>query len=147
MSESPLPSMIPISAATVSISIIDTSTRISNLKTDILFQNPIPGHDIVDGLPSWSFLVEHQPTGTKLLFDLGLRVDWQSGVPAAGMLLNSDFKTLNCLLKQIKINFLLSTHNTSNFSTKLTWLIKQYGLILKTTAGLSMSKNLCQRYL
>lgn len=40
----------------------------------------MPGFDIVQGIPSWSFLIEHS-SGRKVLFDLGVRKDWENMAP------------------------------------------------------------------
>jgi len=41
----------------------------------------MPGLDVMPPLPTWSFLVEHD-SGRKVLFDLGIPVDWQDMAPA-----------------------------------------------------------------
>ena len=37
---------------------------------------PVPGFDFINGM-AYSFLLEH-PSGRKLLFDMGMRKDWQN---------------------------------------------------------------------
>lgn len=41
----------------------------------------MPGMNILPALPTWSFLVEHD-SGRKLLFDLGIPVDWEDMAPS-----------------------------------------------------------------
>ena len=71
---------IPESSSTVDISIIDTTSRI-RLPSSSLFQPSIKGNETLDA-PAYSFLIEHPANGRKLLFDLGLRKDWQNLAPA-----------------------------------------------------------------
>ncbi|KAI4140817.1 MAG: hypothetical protein LQ340_007790 [Diploschistes diacapsis] len=75
------PPSIPTSTATVSLSVIDNGARIRNIETSLLFEDPVPGHDTMD-VPSYCFLIEHARSKTRLLFDLGLREDWEGGVAA-----------------------------------------------------------------
>ena len=75
------PAHIPLSASTVKLSIIDTTTRISGMLTETFFRNPVPGHDVTNDAPSWAFLVEHEASQTKLLFDVGTRTDWRESLP------------------------------------------------------------------
>lgn len=42
----------------------------------------IKGFDTLE-VPSFAFLIEHPPSGRKVLFDLGLRKDWENLSPAA----------------------------------------------------------------
>ena len=37
----------------------------------------LPGHETFDG-PSYIFLLYHEPTNTRVLFDLGIRTDWKT---------------------------------------------------------------------
>ena len=37
----------------------------------------LPGYETFDG-PSYAFFLHHEPTKTRLLFDLGIRVDWRT---------------------------------------------------------------------
>ena len=70
---------IPTSNALVQISIINTTCNISNIPTDPFLLPKIPGHDFLD-CPVFSFLIQH-PSGRKLLFDLGVRKDWENFAP------------------------------------------------------------------
>ncbi|KIW88092.1 uncharacterized protein Z519_11202 [Cladophialophora bantiana CBS 173.52] len=66
--------------ASATVSIIDTTSRIQAPVG--LFMHPaIPGHEHLNA-PAFSFLIEQQKSGRKILFDLGLRKDWQSHPPA-----------------------------------------------------------------
>ncbi|KIW29293.1 uncharacterized protein PV07_05118 [Cladophialophora immunda] len=66
--------------ASAKVSIIDTTSRIQAPVG--LFMHPaIPGHEHLNA-PAFSFLVEQQKSSRKVLFDLGLRKDWQSHPPA-----------------------------------------------------------------
>ena len=71
---------VPKSTETVKVSIIDSTTRLFNISTEILFQPPIPGYELLEG-PSFSFLIEHK-SGMKYIFDLAVRKDWSNFAPA-----------------------------------------------------------------
>ncbi|KAG8703171.1 hypothetical protein FRC08_003038 [Ceratobasidium sp. 394] len=72
---------IPPSDRTVKVSVIDTTSRVRGLPTSLFFVPLIGGNDAVD-CPAYSFLVEHEPSGKKLLFDLGVAKDWRNGPSA-----------------------------------------------------------------
>ncbi|KAI9700856.1 MAG: hypothetical protein M1836_002226 [Candelina mexicana] len=74
----PPPLKIPPSTSTVSVRIIDSTARIK-LPTSLFVSPHIYGHDNILA-PSYAFLVEH-PSGRKLLFDNGVRKDWQNYSP------------------------------------------------------------------
>ncbi|KAM6479584.1 Metallo-hydrolase/oxidoreductase [Trichoderma sp. SZMC 28011] len=70
---------IPFSSVSVKIRIIDTTTRVGDIPSE-LFMSPI-----FEGLehlncPAYSFLIEH-PSNGKLLFDLGARKDYMNLPP------------------------------------------------------------------
>lgn len=67
---------IPESTSTVKVSIINSTSRIKGIPISSYMEPPIKGHDILD-CPAFSFLIEH-PDGQKLLFDLGVRKDWEN---------------------------------------------------------------------
>ncbi|KAK5048617.1 hypothetical protein LTR84_005708 [Exophiala bonariae] len=67
---------------TVSVSIIDTTSRIGNVPLELLVTPPIPDFSRLGAVPSWSFLIEHESSGKKALFDLGIPPDWQNMSPA-----------------------------------------------------------------
>ena len=71
---------VPKSSETVKVSIIDSTTRLFNISTQILFHPPIPGYELLEG-PTFSFLIEHK-SGVKYLFDLAVRKDWSNLAPA-----------------------------------------------------------------
>jgi hypothetical protein len=71
---------IPASSNTVSVKIIDICT-ISDVPSEKLFAPIIPGTKPVAPVPALIFLVEH-PSGQKVLFDLGIRKDWENLSPA-----------------------------------------------------------------
>lgn len=41
----------------------------------------LPGYEIGGEVPSYSFLIHHRPSNTRLLFDLSLRTNWESAFP------------------------------------------------------------------
>lgn len=67
---------IPTSSTTINLKVIDVCT-IGNVPTKALFTPTVPGFDVFNGAPSFVFLLEH-PSGQKLLFDLGIRKDWEN---------------------------------------------------------------------
>lgn len=66
--------------------VIDTTSWISALPTNLFFEPPIRGYDELS-VPSYSFLIEHS-SGRKLLFDLGIRKDWENLSPATAGLID-----------------------------------------------------------
>ncbi|KAG8719009.1 hypothetical protein FRC08_003866 [Ceratobasidium sp. 394] len=80
---SPLPPPvlnIPPSDATVKVSTIDSTARFKGVPVSLFFEPPIKGYDSLD-CPSHCFLVEHAPSHTRLLFDLGVMKDWKNSSP------------------------------------------------------------------
>ncbi|RYP14634.1 hypothetical protein DL765_006249 [Monosporascus sp. GIB2] len=77
----PPPLNIPVSNHIVKVSIIDNTT-IVNLPLGIMVKPAALGGLTHVTCPSYSFLIEHQ-SGRKLLFDLGVRKDWESQAPSA----------------------------------------------------------------
>ena len=67
---------IPPCSTSINVKIIDVCT-IGDVRTKALFTPLVPGFDKYDGAPSFVFLLEH-PSGQKLLFDLGIRKDWEN---------------------------------------------------------------------
>ena len=61
--------------ATVNVSIIDTTTKLTNIPWSFLMKPAIKGHDRSKDLPALSFLIEHS-SGRRVLFDLGTRKDF-----------------------------------------------------------------------
>jgi hypothetical protein len=74
----PPPAITIPTGASVAVSIIDTGTNIQAPMSTFLTPS-YPGHDSLD-VPAYSFLVEHA-SGRKVLFDLGVRQDWQNLSP------------------------------------------------------------------
>lgn len=65
--------------STVRVRIIDTTSYIGNLPAAVFLTPEFPGLSILSG-PSFSFLIEH-PSSRSLLFDLGVRKDWENLAP------------------------------------------------------------------
>lgn len=70
------------SGGTVKVSIIDTTSRIGNVPLELLVTPEVAGFSHLGSVPSWSFLIEHEVSGKKILFDLGIPPDWQNMSPA-----------------------------------------------------------------
>ncbi len=71
---------IPSSTKTVDVSVMDTTSWIRNIKPSAFMEPSYPGHDKLD-VPAYSFLIEHEEIDgkrTKLLFDLGIKRDWEN---------------------------------------------------------------------
>ncbi|KAH8978025.1 beta-lactamase-like protein [Lactarius hatsudake] len=67
-----------------------------SLPTSLRFQKPIPGHDTMDWA-LYSFLIENEKAGKKVLFDLGLMKAWKEKLPnilARAHKTNSTFEVL-----------------------------------------------------
>lgn len=69
--------VIPESSSTINVSVIDNGSRITNMHRSDYMSPVLPGYEIFDG-PSYIFLLHHKLTQTRLLFDLGIRTDWQT---------------------------------------------------------------------
>ncbi|KAI0265667.1 hypothetical protein BC834DRAFT_970028 [Gloeopeniophorella convolvens] len=65
------PSLAPpaFQGTTVCVSILNAARII--IPANLLVQPHIPGHDVIDA-PAYSFLIENDRTGQKILFDLGI---------------------------------------------------------------------------
>ena len=72
---------IPSSDSTVNVHIIDSTAHISGIPAGFFMEPAIKGYDIVDA-PAYSFLVEHPKDGRKVVFDLGVRKDWENLPPS-----------------------------------------------------------------
>ena len=70
---------IPHSASSVTVSIIDATIKMT-FPIRPFFTPVVAGVEQLEG-NAYSFLIEH-PSGKKLLFDLGARVDFESNAPA-----------------------------------------------------------------
>ena len=71
---------IPASKAIVQVSIIDTTARIDGISTGTFLLPKITGYDYLS-CPAFSFIIEHS-AGKKVLFDLGVRKDWENFSPS-----------------------------------------------------------------
>ena len=71
---------IPPSDSTVKVSIIDSTTRIE-IPAEVFLTPKIEGHDILKA-PAYSFLIENVAKSQKILFDLGVRKDWENMAPS-----------------------------------------------------------------
>lgn len=71
---------IPPSPHTVNISIINTTAHMRGIPTGLFFDQPIKGHEWV-AAPIFSFLIQHPTLHRSLLFDLGIRKDWENLSP------------------------------------------------------------------
>ncbi|KAF2111506.1 beta-lactamase-like protein [Lophiotrema nucula] len=70
---------IPPSSNTVTVRVIDTTTRI-RMPVGTMFDPPIKGHTRLAS-PSYSFLIENEHLGGKVLFDLGTQKLWKEQAP------------------------------------------------------------------
>ena len=75
----PPPLEIPGSSVCVAVRIIDTGARLSG-PTPTVVQPSYPGHEYLTNMPALPFLIEHA-SGKKVVFDLGIRKDWQNFSP------------------------------------------------------------------
>ncbi|KAF1960388.1 Metallo-hydrolase/oxidoreductase [Byssothecium circinans] len=92
MSTTPNPSKtpklnIPSSSTHVSVSIIDTGALIT-VPTSMFIADPLPGHESLTAI-AFVFLIEHEPSGQKILFDLGIRKDFENLPPVVTALLSA----------------------------------------------------------
>ncbi|CUA69621.1 hypothetical protein RSOLAG22IIIB_03993 [Rhizoctonia solani] len=71
---------IPASDSTVKLSIIDTTSRIKGPPTNAFFEPVIKGFEVMD-CPAYAFLIEHNESNSKLVFDLGVSKNWRNGPP------------------------------------------------------------------
>ncbi|KAE8382664.1 beta-lactamase-like protein [Aspergillus bertholletiae] len=70
---------VPPLGETVSVRIIDSTSYIT-ISADFILSPHLPDFDTIHRIPCLVFLIEH-PSGRKLLFDLGIRKDWQNLAP------------------------------------------------------------------
>lgn len=84
-SPKPAPDLkIPESKHTVSVSIIDTTTRVNGLPTAAFTVPTVGAYSVIMGGCSYSFLIEHRNSTSsskhdRLLFDLGFPTDPENG--------------------------------------------------------------------
>ena len=74
----PPPLHLPHSPHTVTVSIINTISHLSRIPSSLFLRPAYQGDKIMD-IAAFAFLVEHN--GQKILFDLGLRKDWEVNSP------------------------------------------------------------------
>jgi hypothetical protein len=79
MAKAAPPLNIPLGDA-ISVKIIDTTSEIGNIPLEYLMGPAWTGFTHTGILPSFSFLLEHS-SGRKMLFDLGVRKDFQNFAP------------------------------------------------------------------
>ena len=78
----PAPSLnIPDSKSVVNVHIINTTSRVKDIPYSVFMTPSYKGLNTLDA-PAFSFLIEHQSSGRKLLFDLGIRKDWENLPPS-----------------------------------------------------------------
>jgi hypothetical protein len=93
----PLEVAIPPSNRTVSVSIIDTTSWAYKIPCHNLFRPPFAGLDTFD-ICSYAFLITHDDR--HVLFDLGIRKDWENLVPSTVALLK-DWGTMLTVEKDV----------------------------------------------
>ena len=71
---------IPDSKSVVNVHVINSTSRVKGLPYSLFMTPSYKGLDTLDA-PAFSFLIEHQSSGRKLLFDLGVRKDWENLPP------------------------------------------------------------------
>jgi hypothetical protein len=71
---------IPSSPSTINVYIIDNGSFITNMQGSDYMSPVLLGHETLDG-PSLAFMVHHESSGIRLLFDLGIRTDWRTAYP------------------------------------------------------------------
>lgn len=76
----------PSQGVSVTVRAINTGARLT-CSTDSCCQPRIKGHELLN-LPNFAFLIEHGPSQTKVLFDCGVRKDFQNFSPAGMKQLN-----------------------------------------------------------
>ena len=77
----PAPNLkIPESSSTVNVRIINSTARIKRIPTSLFLGPQIKGFDVLD-CPAYSFLIDHPTSGRKVLWDLGVRKDWNNFAP------------------------------------------------------------------
>jgi hypothetical protein len=65
---------IPDARNVVRVRLIDTTTKMTS-KAQAFIEPLVPGHEWIE-IPDMAFLIEHEATGQKVLFDLGTRKDY-----------------------------------------------------------------------
>lgn len=65
---------VPESASTVRVRMLDT-TAVMTIKSESFVTPVQPGHELIN-VTDVAFLIEHQSSGKKVMFDLGTRKDY-----------------------------------------------------------------------
>lgn len=81
---------IPVSNATVDVKVFNVGNNHLTNATDGFATPVLPGHESFV-VPMFSFLVEHNDSQTRLMFDLGIRKDPQNLAPSIGDFYASGF--------------------------------------------------------
>ncbi|CAL8581676.1 hypothetical protein XPA_007363 [Xanthoria parietina] len=81
----PTPLTIPPSPSTVTLSIINTTSHITGIPITTFMHPSIRGHETLN-CPAYSFLITHESSKQRrtILFDLGVRKDWENLAPKIG---------------------------------------------------------------
>ncbi|EXJ66171.1 uncharacterized protein A1O5_10787 [Cladophialophora psammophila CBS 110553] len=67
----------PPSNVAVDVSVIDTTTYLREVNGSLVVKPVYAGFE-KGFIPSYSFLIHHKPSGQRLLYDLGLRTNWET---------------------------------------------------------------------
>ncbi|KAH9173065.1 hypothetical protein EDB89DRAFT_804252 [Lactarius sanguifluus] len=93
MSEVTSPLPLPVfKGSTVRVSVMDTGHLVA--PSAIFVQSPRPGHGTVN-VPTYSFLVENERVGKKVLFELGIMKAWKEKLPQLVSVVQSIGGTIN----------------------------------------------------
>ncbi|KAH9173064.1 hypothetical protein EDB89DRAFT_1885486 [Lactarius sanguifluus] len=93
MSEVTSPLPLPVfKGSTVRVSVMNTGHLV--MPSAIFVQSPRPGHDTAD-VPIYSFLVENERVGKKVLFELGIMKAWKEKLPQFVSMVQSVGGTIN----------------------------------------------------
>lgn len=74
------PLNIPPSNAAVHVQLINTTSQINGIAVASFFEPPIKGHETLN-CPAYSFLITHPTLKRSILFDLGVRKDFENLPP------------------------------------------------------------------
>ncbi|KAI1130252.1 beta-lactamase-like protein [Nemania abortiva] len=73
----PIDLHIPPSTSTVNVSIIEPGTFLKGMPSSMFLEPAIPGHEYL-AAPCFSFLIQHPTQNRTLVFDLGIKKDWEN---------------------------------------------------------------------